>query len=201
MKYSYQELETKVKEKYKKQSPEKHEWRFMHVKSVEEMVVTLIERFSLKVDIEKAKTAALLHDFAKFDSKERFIQLQKKYNLASGLLKEPFSIQHALFGPAILVDELGFVDEEIFDAIRYHPIGRSHMTPLEEVLFLADFIDSTRTYQACLKAREVAINSFRGAIAMKLEHLIHTQESPHPSTVEAYNYYKIYTKEKLDWNY
>ena len=198
---TYQELEIKVREKYKKQSKNKHEWRFMHVKSVEEMVITLIDRFDLPVDIEKARIAALLHDYAKFDGMSRFQAVVKKYKLDSKILREPFNILHALLGPYIIEDELGYKDDAVFDAIRYHAVGHSHMCPLEEVLFLADFIDSTRTYQACLKAREIANTSFRGAIAMKLDYLIHTQESPHPYTREAYDYYKIYTKEKLEWNY
>ena len=36
--------------------------------------------------------------------------------------------------------ELGIEDPEIFDAVRYHTTGRSNMSLLEKVIFIADFI-------------------------------------------------------------
>ena len=41
-------------------------------------------------------------------------------------------------------DDFGIDDEEILDAIRYHTTGRPAMSRLEQIIFIADYIEPRR---------------------------------------------------------
>jgi HD superfamily phosphohydrolase YqeK len=43
---------------------------------------------------------------------------------------------------------------EIVSAIRWHTTGRENMSPLECVIYFADYIEDTRTFPACVRLRE-----------------------------------------------
>ena len=51
---------------------------------------------------------------------------------------------HGPVGAEVLKRDFGLDDEEALDAVRYHTMGRAGMTPLEQVLFLADKLDPSK---------------------------------------------------------
>ena len=63
---------------------------------------------------------------------------------------------HAICGAVFAEKELGCTDEEIITAVRYHTTGRSNMTLLEKVIFIADFIGKERNYDGVEIMREKA---------------------------------------------
>lgn len=166
--------------------------RISHSIEVAKMTQEIIRLHNLDVNLDKAYLAGLLHDYAKEEEMSRYSQIVQKYYLDEQILQEPFSILHALLGPYIIYDDLGFNDEEIFSAIKVHPIGHPKMDLLSEVLFLADFISLDRSYEICVKTREVMKLDYKKAIAMKLAHLITYLEKPHKLTIEAFEMYKQY---------
>ena len=46
--------------------------------------------------------------------------------------------------------------EDICDAIACHTTGKNHMTLLDKILYLADYIEETRDFPGVDKARELA---------------------------------------------
>ena len=122
------------------------EWRerYEHSLAVAKVAVFLNEHLNLGLDSEKVYLTGILHDYAKFESFDNFKKISEKYDLDSKLLKESHKLYHAFFGPLFVKDELGIDDFEILNAIRYHTTGKENMSTLEELIFLADYIEENR---------------------------------------------------------
>ena len=48
-----------------------------------------------------------------------------------------------------------YVDDAVFDAIRYHTTGKADMPLLTKLMYLCDFIEPTRTFPDCVKLRAI----------------------------------------------
>ena len=106
--------------------------------------------------VDKLKLTALLHDITKDFSREKQIELCKEYRveldygkIVPKLLHSKTGCQYArnLFG-----DEI--VDNEVYFGIFFHTTGRENMTLFEAIIYLADYIEDTRTFEDCVKLRE-----------------------------------------------
>lgn len=96
-------------------------------------------------DIQKAMIAGLLHDCAKYLSDKEKIAACKKYKLEiTDLEDKNKELLHAKIGAAFAKDLYKVKDEEILNAIRCHTTGKPDMTPLEEIIFIADYIEPNR---------------------------------------------------------
>lgn len=122
--------------------------RYLHTLGVEECAVKLACRYG--VDVEKARIAALLHDCA------RGLTLEDVRALL-GVEAGEMALLHAPAGALLARDRYGISDPEILSAIRWHTTGRAHMTPLDKVIYLADFIEPHRKpYDGLELLREAA---------------------------------------------
>ena len=98
-----------------------------------------------RVDVNKALVAGLLHDSAKCLSDKDKLKACKKYKLEiTDAERENLELLHAKIGAAFAEDIYGVDDEEILSAIRCHTTGKADMTPLEEIIFIADYIEPNR---------------------------------------------------------
>ena len=59
-------------------------------------------------------------------------------------------------GAAFAQSLFGIDDREILDAVSYHTTGRSGMTTLEKIVFLADAIEPGRDYPGVEAIRDAA---------------------------------------------
>lgn len=98
------------------------------------------------VDVEKALTAGMLHDCAKCMSHHKQISLCRKNKmLLSEIETEDHSpLLHAKAGSCLARKKYGITDDEILQAISYHTTGRPHMSPLEKIIYIADYIEPGR---------------------------------------------------------
>ena len=166
------------------------EQRFIHSLNVADCAKELAIKFG--ADPEKAYTAGLIHDSCK--NLESSVQLQylleNKVELSEYELAAP-KLFHAICGAVFAEKELGCTDEEIITAVRYHTTGRSNMTLLEKVIFIADFIGKERNYDGVEVMREKAFRSLDEAIVEGLSFtiidLIKKERLVHPDTMGAYN--------------
>ena len=113
----------------------------------------LFDRF----DIPRLRAAALLHDLTKQYTPEQQLQLCQRFSVQTDarLLASP-KLLHARTG-AVLARELfgkQIVDARVFRAIRYHTTARAHMDLWEKLLYLADYIEDTRTWPSCVALRQ-----------------------------------------------
>jgi nicotinate-nucleotide adenylyltransferase len=62
---------------------------------------------------------------------------------------------HARTAAALIPEEYPeFAEQEIIDCVRWHTTGRADMTLCEKLIYLADYIDMSRTFEDCVKLRE-----------------------------------------------
>lgn len=166
------------------------EQRFIHSLNVADCARELAIKFG--ADPQKAYTAGILHDSCK--NLEPSVQLQylleNKVELSEYELAAP-KLFHAICGAVFAEKEIGCTDKEILDAIRYHTTGRSNMSLLEKVVFIADFIGKERDYDGVEIMREKASRSLDEAIVEGLSFtiidLIKKERLVHPDTMGAYN--------------
>ena len=162
-----------------------HEKRFNHILGVCKMSEFLAKKYN--VDVIKAKIASILHDYAKYD--QNVCDLNSKDRKECE--KYPFLL-HAYLSEYAAKTIFKIDDEDILNAIRNHVIGRTHMSILEKIVFIADFTEEGRTYEECIKCREILLNKgIDEAIVYSYESTMnHIDSNPHPMQVEALNYYK-----------
>jgi len=128
--------------------------RFLHTVAVEQMVARLCEMFCPEHTMPM-RAAALLHDVTKELGTEEQQRLCQKYGLpvtAQDLLAP--KTFHARTAAARIQHEMPqFSDPMIVDAVRWHTTGRKGMTLTEKLLYLADYIDDSRSFENCVILR------------------------------------------------
>ena len=138
------------------------EKRMKHVLAVEDMALRLGRLyFCDDVTICLLRASALLHDVTKELSDEEQLSLLEKYSVKP-LPEELDSMPtiHALTAALAIPDRFPeFADERLISAVRYHTTGREGMSTFEKILFLADYIDDTRTYPSCVDLRNEFFSS------------------------------------------
>jgi predicted HD superfamily hydrolase involved in NAD metabolism len=163
------EYEALLWKKYQETNDDEVDERYRHSLSVAKKALELIDRFHLEADKTKAEIAGILHDYAKFESLEAYLEVVKEYHLNEAWLSQSPKILHALLGPWIIRKELDLDDGEILKAISLHTTGSLSMGVLDEVIFLADFIDDTREGNYFEEAKQIALINFHQAIAAKIK--------------------------------
>jgi predicted HD superfamily hydrolase involved in NAD metabolism len=164
-------------EKYLASKNLDYQKRYDHSLSVARKTKELIDRFNIDVDIDKAAIAATLHDYAKFETMASFKGIVDEFKIDKSILNYNYKVLHALLGPYYLIKELSIYDPEILNAVRYHATGSLEMSPLSEVIFLADFIEDLREEDYFIEARELSKIDFKKAIAAKIKNSINVSEN------------------------
>ena len=201
--YDFDYYKDKLWEKYlkcsdgSKEMEDKMRQRFIHSIGVADMTVELINIFHLSIDLEKAKICAILHDYAKYCSLEEFQEIKEEYNLDIEVSNEYKKVLHALLGGYIVKKELGIDDEEILKAIETHSTGNNNMSPLQEIIYIADCVEEGRTSDYFTEVRKIAKKNYKKAIAIFLRDTIERvskdpSKSLHPYTLNAFKDYKKY---------
>lgn len=116
--------------------------------------------------VRELRAAALLHDITKEYGIERQIMLCAQYDIAvpreEMLAPKTF---HAKTAAALIPDKYPeFAEPDVISAVRWHTTGHAGMTVTEAIVYLADYIDMSRTFEDCVKLREY----FRGAEPEKM---------------------------------
>ena len=181
-------------EKVKSQMSEK---RFNHVLGVERAARQLAERF--QVDVDKAGLAGLLHDYAKEMPDRDFLQLIDEKGLDPELKKWGNNVWHGMLGIYKIEADLGLTDPDILRAIEIHTVGANHMTDLDKVVYVADYIEHNRAFPGVDEARAIAEQDLDRAVAYETAHTVAHLAARgvpiYPQTLETYNAYVHYLKE------
>ena len=130
-----------------------HNHRLTHTFGVCEMAEELAKRYN--VDVEKAKIAALMHDYSKYDDPNEYSYLLTKEEKEE-CEKYPF-LYHAYLS-AYNYKNLFPYDEDIFNAIHNHVFGRLNMSRLEEIIMISDFTEKNREYPDCIRCRKILLD-------------------------------------------
>lgn len=175
--------------------------RYQHTLGVVKAASSLARCYG--VSEEKAKLAALLHDYAKdFTEQELKNYIDAHKIKVDQSLYETYQLLHGVVGAYIAEAKYQIEDPEILLAIRYHTTGRPNMTPLEKIIYLSDFIEENRNYPEVQRLRELAYKNLDRAMLQgfnnTIKYLIATDKVLHCNTVEARNQIlkNLYSKEK-----
>ena len=149
---------------------------------------------------EKAYIAGLVHDICKEIPHSEQLVMARNCGLSfteTEALAPP--LYHAPAGAYYARTVLGITDEDILMAVRCHTIGRAGMSPLEEIIFLADLISEERDYKDADKMRRLAFENrdkaILEALRFQLPDVMRKQSFLPMQTVEAYNFYLQKEKE------
>lgn len=128
--------------------------RFVHTAAVERMIVRLCGLYCPEQTVE-LRAAALLHDMTKEKSTEEQAELCRQYGvvLTAQDLLAPKTL-HARSAAAMIPTLFPeFATGTVVSAVRWHTTGRADMTLTEKLLYLADYIDDSRTFPSCVLLR------------------------------------------------
>ncbi len=148
--------------------------RFRHTAEVEKMAAYLGSLYAPdKVPVLRA--AALLHD----TTKERTPEWHIMTCIALGIELDGdayFAAKtlHAVTAAALLPEDFHeFATEEVIGCVRWHTTGKEGMTLLEKLIYLADYIDMSRTFEDCVRLRELFMSAHPEDMDMesRLRHL------------------------------
>ncbi|MDY3118556.1 MAG: bis(5'-nucleosyl)-tetraphosphatase (symmetrical) YqeK [Peptoniphilus sp.] len=168
------------------------EKRYKHILRVAETAVALAKEHDL--DIEKAETAALFHDICKYKDADLLWKEAERLKVEHLDRFKAFpQVLHGYVAEQVAKIDYGITDEEVLRAIRYHTTGIDHMSPLEEVIFLADYLEPMRDFDGVDRLREMAKDDLDKAMAASVQNnllfLVQRGGPIFPDTVRCYNDY------------
>ena len=128
--------------------------RFVHTAAVEEMIARLCALYCPEYTLP-LRAAALLHDLTKELTPEAQEELCVAYDIPTNDLQRlsPKTYHAKTAAARIVRDYPQFADPIIVDAVRWHTTGHAGMTSTEKLLYLADYIDDSRTFSSCVLLR------------------------------------------------
>jgi len=138
--------------------------RLKHIFGVRDTTLSLGKKYNL--DIKKLEIISLLHDITKYYSKEENHRLIDSYFPDSAKIYEDYNedIIHAFSAYVVAKKEYKINDGEILNSILYHTVGRPAMSDYEKIMFISDYIEPNRTYESCIKVRNLVEKSLDLAV-------------------------------------
>lgn len=129
--------------------------RLRHTLAVEDMVARLSQLYCPQKTV-LLRAAALLHDLTKELSQEEQIRLcvENGILLSERDLHSPKTLHARTAAVVIPLEFPDFADPTVIKAVRWHTVGREGMTLPEQLLYLADYIDDSRTFENCVRLRQ-----------------------------------------------
>lgn len=145
-----------------------------------------------------ALVAGLLHDCAKNYPNEELLEHCLKLQITlSEYEKRIPELLHAAYGAYLAKEEYGITQEDILLAVRNHTLGRPGMSPLEQIVYLADYFEPERTQPTTPGLdviRQVAFQNLDDATYLvcrnTLRYFEATEKEADPMTYRVYEYYK-----------
>lgn len=180
---NYDEIYKSIKEKISQK-------RFNHILGVVETAKMLANLYN--EDIEKAMIASILHDNAREYTQDEMERLYTYYGYEfEGNQEKDPALLHSRVGAILTRATYGIDDIYIINAVRYHTTGRRNMTMLEKIVFIADYIEPSRSFEGVENIRKLAFRDIDLAVFEALEntirHLLDKKSFIHMDTLDARN--------------
>ena len=175
--------------------------RFEHTIGVEYTAAALAMRYGC--DLNKARTAGLLHDCAKCYTNEQLLYYCLEYQIEINEYEQasPYLL-HSKLGAYFAKNKYDIEDEDIINAILFHTTGRPNMSKLEEIIFIADYIEPYRNRADNLDIiRKLAYKDIKKAILKATQDTLDylrkkgKEQFIDALSVQTYEYYKEQCRE------
>lgn len=150
-------------------APQFSEQRKGHVLNTMEVALKLAKRYG--ADPHKALTAALFHDLFRGCTSSEIDEIILEKDLPKEYMGKPY-LAHGKVASAVIEDTYHIADKDVLNAVSFHTTGRANMTALEKIIFLADLIEPSRSFEGVERLREKAFVDLDEAVLMALENNI-----------------------------
>lgn len=147
------------------------------------------------VSLDEALLAGLLHDCAKCYSDEKKLELCEKHHVElSDIERQNTALIHAKLGAVLAKEKYDVESDTVCRAIATHTTGAPAMDRLQQIVFIADYIEPHRDRAGRLdEIRRAAFEDLDKACRMILtDTLTYLSDSPKmidPMTKKTYDYY------------
>ncbi len=187
----------KTEEKLQKILPPK---RYLHTLGVAYLSASLAMCHGISQ--RNALMAGLLHDCAKAYPNEELREKCRSLNLdvSEYEMRIP-QLLHAAYGAYLAQKEYAVKEAEILQAVRYHTVGRPNMTKLEQIVFLADYLEPERTQvtkPSLDEIRKIAFSNLDEAMYLVLKNTLrYMEESKQEIAPETYKTFQDYVNKRM----
>lgn len=170
--------------------------RFLHTLGVAYLATSLAMKY--QQDMERAMMAGLLHDNAKYIGDEKTLSECRRYGISYSKIEHdnPYLL-HGILGAVYAQELYGIDDLEIQSAIQWHTTGKPNMTFLEQVIFLADYVEPRRNQPTNPELNIIRATAFENldlavyyALDNTLRYLNNTNAAIEEKSVVTFHYYK-----------
>jgi len=143
-------------------------------------------------DIEKAYLAGLMHDYAKNLDDDELLEIATENQLLSDAVEVYVpELLHGVVAAFLLKRDGIITDEEILQAITWHTTGHQEMTPLDAIVYIADYIEPNRNFPNIDALRTVSYRSLEFGLLQCLDntlaYLLTKGAIIHPFSIQARN--------------
>lgn len=137
--------------------------RYAHTLAVARMADRLARAHG--ADAGRARLAGLLHDLARLYATDRLLRECEDRGMPIDAFERASPIVlHARLGAELARERFGVDDEAVLSAIRKHTLGDSVMSPLDQIVFLADGLEPNRTFAERDALAALAFRDLRAAM-------------------------------------
>lgn len=166
--------------------------RIRHILGTEEEAVRLALHWG--ANVVQARRAAILHDCTKYWSLEEHLHCCEQYGVElDELERRSEKLLHSKTGACMAKYVFGEPDE-VYSAICYHTTGRADMTLLEEILYIADYMEPNRDFEGVEQLRRLAYEDLDAAVLLGCEMSIADMQERgyvlHRNTIQARDWLK-----------
>ena len=138
--------------------------RLEHTFFVEKEAITIAESIFLVYNVSDVykndiKAAALLHDITKKLSLDEQLALCKEFGIDAGSSPSN-AILHGKTAAYLAKKTFG-INDFVFSAIYSHTTGKENMNVIDKIIFLADYIEESRTHIHCINTRNFFYDSIK----------------------------------------
>jgi len=170
--------------------------RYMHTLGVAYLSASLAMCHG--VSHRDALIAGLLHDCAKNYPEDFMLSECMKLGISISEQEQHMpQLIHAAYGAYLAATDYHISQEDIILAIRNHTLGRPEMTPLEQIVYLADYLEPERnhpTVPVLDEIRKTAFQNLDEAVVLVSENSIRyfekTGKETDPMVYRVNQYYK-----------
>jgi len=172
--------------------------RLRHVLGVRDTALKFGEKYNL--DLFKLEVAALLHDITKYYSEEENKEVIMEYFDDWEIIFSEYNKQilHAFSAVVMAQKMYGIKDEIILGSILNHTVGKPEMNIYEEVLFISDYTEPGRSYDSCLRVREIAKEDIKLAVYTAIDDSINFYEAENSFVPKIAYLAREYYKKKVE---
>lgn len=175
--------------------------RLSHTYGVEKAAIMLAKNHYPSLELRLVSAAALLHDCTKEQDAQGHAELAARYGVSfDPVAASTVKLQHAVTGSAVAKAVFGL--PEVAEAILTHTTACADMSPLQKIIYMADFIEENRKDDLCLAVRQYYFSCLKQdpktaldkallyALDESIKVLTEECKTIHPHTLEARTFIK-----------